>query len=92
MHKTDTPTKVSSTDESGQLPTTHYVIGEKGDGYSVDRLFDEPAWAEEDVRAYAAEQVASERKRWRTAVQLVLSQIDALPSDMPLPSPCSARG
>ena len=57
------PAKVRLSDELGQLPPTRYVLGKEGDGYSEDRLLDEPAWAEENMRAYAAEQLAAERER-----------------------------
>ena len=82
MHKTDTPEKVRQSDELGQLPEPVDLLqavwrGDRefmrlvGDYYNADQM-----------RAYAAGQVAADRERWQAAAQLVLSQIDALPHDM----------
>ena len=65
MHETDTPAKVASTDELGQLPEGDRFanalkfrrLGEGGG----DVLYE--CWGDA-VRAYAAEQVAAERERW----------------------------
>ena len=66
------PAKVRLSDELGQLPPTRYVLGKEGDGYSEDRLLDEPAWAEENMRAYGAGQVAAERERCNALGALAL--------------------
>lgn len=37
------------------LPETHYVIGTEGDGYTPDRVWNEPAYTAEQMRARDAQ-------------------------------------
>ena len=71
------PATVRLSDELGQLPPTQYVLGKEGDGYSEDRLLDDPGWTEENMRSYAAEQVAAE-------CGLYMKEIDRLRADRDL--------
>ena len=73
MDRTDTPAKVASTDELGQLP-------EPSDPNRIGAQ--RVAFNAKDMHAYGRQERAAERDRWQAAVQLVLSQIDALPHDM----------
>ena len=63
MTEEATPANVRLTDGLGPLPATGYVLAREGDGHSDLRLMSEPAYTEEQMRAYAAEQVAAERER-----------------------------
>ena len=63
MHKTDTPEKVASTDELGQLPEPVDLLQAVWRG---DREFMRPVgdyYNADQMRAYAAEQVAADRER-----------------------------
>ena len=76
------PAKVRQSDELGQLPEPVDLLQAVWRG---DREFMRPVgdyYNADQMRAYAAGQVAADRERWQTAAQLVLSQIDALPHDM----------
>ena len=56
MHKTDTPAKVASTDELGQLPEPVGFVDVDGEwhGLQIQR-----AYTSDQMRAYAAEQLAA---------------------------------
>ena len=71
-------------DELGQLPEAdgsaeHNKERHPDGGYTYDEV---PAWSESMVRAYAAEQVAAERERWRGFTAHCLRVVAALKARM----------